>query len=104
LIGVSVNRAGGINGLLLLITAICGVSGLAASIYVINALNASSKLSDPRFYVMLAVIAAAFIISMILYVLYYRMEEMKAFYAAMLPLITEAVSMTVLVLLMVIKQ
>ncbi|NLC74647.1 MAG: hypothetical protein GX685_05355 [Clostridiales bacterium] len=67
MIGVSVNRAGGINGLLLLITAICGVSGLAASIYVINALNASSKLSDPRFYVMLAVIAAAFIISMILF-------------------------------------
>ena len=164
--GVSVNRAGGLNGLLLLITAVCGVSGLAASIYginaepeagtlaeqtakmnglaiaiagiaayivlliitklifhrvvttelllivgwtvlelyVINALKASSKLSDPRFYVMLAVIAAAFIISMILYVLYYRMEEMKAFYAAMVPLITEAVSMTVLVLLMVIKQ
>jgi hypothetical protein len=41
---------------------------------------------------------AAVVVSMILYVLYYRMEEMKAFYAAMVPLITEATSMAAVLL------
>ena len=40
-------------------------------------------------------IAIAFVISMILYVLYYKMEPMKAYYAAMVPLITEAISMAI---------
>ena len=30
-------------------------------------------------------------------VAYYRMEEMKAFYAAMVPLVTEAAAMTILI-------
>ena len=42
------------------------------------------------------VIAVAFLISIVLYVAYYRMDEMKAFYAAMVPLITEAVAMGIL--------
>ena len=54
-------------------------------------------LSDGQFLCMCLVIAAAFIISMILYVAYYKMEEMKAFYAAMVPLVTEGLSMAVLV-------
>ena len=35
-------------------------------------------------------------INMVLYVLYHRMEPMKAFYAAMVPFLTEAFSMAVL--------
>lgn len=42
------------------------------------------------------VIAAAFLISIVLYVAYYHMEEMKAFYAAMVPLVTEAAAMGIL--------
>ena len=63
----------------------------------INRMNAGGILSDRSFAVLCAVIAAAFVISMILYVAYYRMEEMRAFYAAMVPLITEAAAMGVLV-------
>ena len=64
---------------------------------VINRLNAAGFLSDKSFFIMCAVMTAAFIVSIVLYVAYYRMEEMKAFYAAMVPLITEAVSMGVLI-------
>ena len=149
--GVSVNRAGGLNGILLMITAVLGISGLTFSLMrieeiaepkmnpmiiviagiigyfvlllitrfgfgrivttelilivgwtmlemtVINRLNAAGFLSGRGFAVMCVVIAAAFLISIVLYVAYYRMEEMKAFYAAMVPLITEAVSMAILV-------
>ena len=66
---------------------------------VINRLNAGSFLAAGSFTVLCIVIAAAFLISMILYVAYYRMEEMKAFYAAMVPLITEAVAMAVLIII-----
>ena len=38
-------------------------------------------------------ITAAFLISIVLYVAYYRMEEMMAFYAAMVPLVTEGLAM-----------
>lgn len=153
---VTVNRAGGINGILLLITALSGITGLVLSIYganalptvsqsklsggyiviggiiayvvlllvtrlafqrpvttelflitgwvmleltVIGSLNGAGRLSDPRFWILLAVIIAAFVISMVLYVLYYRMEPMKAFYAAMVPLITEGVSMIAVIVL-----
>ena len=41
-------------------------------------------------------IGAAFAVSMVLYVAYYRMEAVKAFYAAMIPLLTEAAAMAVL--------
>lgn len=64
---------------------------------VINRLNAAGNLSDRNFAVMCIVISAAFLISMVLYVVYYRMEEMKAYYAAMIPLITAAVTMAVLI-------
>ena len=64
---------------------------------VINRLSAAGYLSEGKFSVMCIVIAIAFLISMVLYVAYYRMEEMKAFYAAMVPLITESVAMAVLV-------
>ena len=66
---------------------------------VISRLNAEEALGEAGFKVMCAVIAAAFIISMVLYVAYYRMEEMKAFYAAMVPLVTEGAAMTILVCL-----
>ena len=148
---VTANRVGGINGILLMITAAFGVAGLSFSLMrvpdmkepvinpmvivvsgiftyfvlllvtryafqrivttelilivgwtilemtVINRLNAAGILSGRGFAVMCVVIAAAFLISMVLYVAYYRMEEIKAFYAAMVPLITEAGSMAVLV-------
>ena len=148
--GTSVLRASGVNGILLLITAVLGICGLTFSLMpvpetgepkidpiaivaagiisyfvllvitrygfhrivttelvlivgwtvlemtVINRLNAAGILTDRGFTVMCAVIAAAFLISMILYVAYYRMEEMKAFYAAMIPLVTEAAAMTIL--------
>lgn len=66
---------------------------------VINVLNAAGTFSDAKFFVSCGIIAAAFVISMVLYVLYYRMEPMRAFYAAMVPLITEAVSMAVMLLM-----
>ena len=64
---------------------------------VINQLNADGTLGEAGYVIMCGVIAAAFIISMVLYVAYYRMEEMKAFYAAMIPLVTEGAAMAVLV-------
>ncbi len=66
-------------------------------IAVISKLNAAGGLSGRGFTAMCIVIAIAFIISIILYVAYYRMEDMKAFYAAMVPLITAAVSMGILI-------
>ena len=151
--GGSVSRVGGMNGVLLLITAVLGIAGVIFSLLpdetmvssgekiapayiigggilayvvlllvtrycfnrivtselmlivgwtmlevsVINRLNAMGVLSDGQFLCMCLVIAAAFVISMILYVAYYKMEEMKAFYAAMVPLVTEGLSMAVLV-------
>lgn len=153
--GITVNRIGGMNGALLAITAILGISGVVFSLLpsdkdvlwktnplfiiaggiigyivllfvtrymfdrvvtselfliigwtmletaVINRLNAEGMLGEIEFTVMCVIIAAAFIISMILYVAYYKMEEMKAFYAAMIPLITEGAAMAVLVCMMI---
>lgn len=157
---VSVNRVGGINGALLLITAICGLSGMGLSIFglnmiphivppkmngllicvigiaayivllfftgyalhrpvttelvlitgwavlelsVANSLNSGEMLSDTRFFIACLIIAAAFVISMILYLLYYRMDPMKAFFAAMVPLITEGVSMAAITAMVLIR-
>ena len=148
---VIVSRVGGVNGILLMITAILGLAGIFISmthipavtkpkidssvivlggivlyiglllvtrlvfrrivttelilivgwtvleLTVINRLNAAGYLSEGKFFAICIVIAIAFLISMVLYVAYYRMEEMKAFYAAMVPLITESVAMAVLV-------
>jgi hypothetical protein len=60
-------------------------------------LYSAGALENGSFLAVCMVIAAAFLISIVLYVAYYRMEEMKAFYAAMVPLVTEAVTMGVLV-------
>ena len=152
--GEYVSRAGGINGVLFLVTALLGIAGIifslmpggeevlpkkinppyiaaagiaayivlllvtrylfdrvvttelilivgwtALEIHVINRLNAGGSLSDGRFAAMCVVTAAAFLISMVLYVAYYRMEEMRAFYMAMVPLVTEAAAMGVLLVL-----
>ena len=64
---------------------------------VINRLCAGGFLSGSVFMFLCAVVMAAFAFSMILYIAYYRMEEMTAFYAAMLPLVTEAAAMAVLI-------
>ena len=69
---------------------------------IINRLSGSRLLMGPKLVAIYVVVAMAFVISMVLYVAYYRMEEMKAFYAAMVPLITEGVSMGVLVALLVV--
>lgn len=159
--GVSVNRASGLNGALLLITAVCGVSGMilslsgsnhlpgegsrklsgtliliaAAALYLVmlllttrvfhrivttelvlitgwaaleinavNALAGASVFRMPQTMFMTIVIAAAYVISMVLYVAYYRMQADRAFYAAMIPLITEAVSMAALVIVMLVSS
>ena len=147
----TVNRMGGINGILLLLTAIFGISGISFSLMptpetintqyrqllivlagigvyfllmfitstvfhrivtselflivgwtmlelsLLNRLSGSGFLTGSKLVAVYTVIVLAFIISMILYVTYYRMEEMKAFYSAMVPLITEGLSMGVLV-------
>ena len=66
-------------------------------VLVITRLCAGGFLPGRGFAILWAVIMAAFVISMLLYVAYYRMEEMKAFYAAMIPLVTEAAAMAVLI-------
>ena len=66
-------------------------------IAVICHLDAAGGLSNRGFSIMCTVIAAAFIVSIILYVAYYRMEEMKAFYAAMVPLVSAAATMGMLI-------
>lgn len=148
--GITVSRIGGINGILLLITAAFGFAGIFFSLtpiaaereflisqssivmagvvvyillmlvtmgvfhrvvttelvlivgwtvleaVVVNRLYAAGALSGSGALVEGIVIAAAFLISIVLYVAYYRMEEMKAFYYAMVPLVTEAAAMGVL--------
>ena len=69
---------------------------------IINRLSGSGLLLGSKLVAVYVVVALAFVISMVLYVAYYRMEEMKAFYAAMVPLITEGVSMGILVALLII--
>ena len=154
---VEADRLGGINGILLLITAVLGVAGILFSLiptpetagtkygqmyiiiggiaaYIIlmmvtkyafnrivtselflivgwtilelsllNRLDGSNLLSGTGLMVVYMSVVLAFIISMILYVAYYRMEDNAAFYSAMVPLITEAASMGML-LVMLLKQ
>ena len=64
---------------------------------VLNRLRAGGIIGPAGFAAMCVVIAVAFVISIVLYVAYYRMEEMKAFYAAMVPLVTEALTMAMMV-------
>lgn len=72
-------------------------------LWAIVALNSGGSLSDVRFTILAFVLAAAFIVSIILYVAYYRMEEMKAFYTAMIPLIAAEVFMVTLVGMVLVK-
>lgn len=156
--GTSVNRVRGLNGVLLALTMLFGISGIAISIlggdgvegalkinpatilisgvgayivllivtcfichrivtselllivawtmlelWTIVVLNGGGSLSDVRFTIMAIVLAAAFIVSIILYVAYYRMEEIKAFYTAMIPLIVAELFMTTLVGMVLLK-
>ena len=131
--GVSVSRVKGMNGLLLLITAVAGLAGLAMSL-----IGAAPGVTNPVFFFLgglvgyillllvtrflfnrivtselllivvwtvlelyvagrsplsIGIIAAAFLVSIVCYIAYYRMEEMKAFYTAMVPLIAAIVCM-----------
>ncbi len=151
---VEANRLGGLNGCLLLITAVLGVAGILYSLmptpetialkynqmyiiiggivaYVIlmivtryafgrivtselflivgwtmlellllNRLSGSGLLTGTALVLVYVSVILAFIISMILYVAYYRMEDNAAFYSAMVPLVTEAVSMGVLIMML----
>lgn len=73
------------------------VAWTVLEVLVIHSLYAGKFLSDSGVVFLGSVITAAFVISMVLYMAYYRMEEVKAFYAAMVPLVTEAVAMAVLI-------
>lgn len=150
--GTSVNRIRGLNGILLALTMLFGISGVAITIlggngvdgalkinpatvlisgvgayilflvvtrfichrivtselllivawtmlelWAIVVLNGGGSLSDVCFTILAIVLAAAFIVSIILYVAYYRMEEMKAFHTAMIPLIAAESFMVTLV-------
>ncbi|MBB5183745.1 hypothetical protein [Catenisphaera adipataccumulans] len=64
----------------------------------INALNAYGVLSEYSFGRLIVVIAAASILSLVLYILYYRMKPWPAYYLAMVPLISEAAAMAVTIL------
>ena len=75
------------------------VAWTALEVSVIVSLNTAGILVGGRFLAMCVVLAAAFIVSVVLYVAYYRMEEMRAFYAAIAPLVAAAVSMAVLIVL-----
>lgn len=154
--GQQVNRTGGLRGVLLLVTAAAGLSGvylsvaglnaipkgeeklngvlvciLGIALYFImmavtvtvwkrpvttelvlitgflvlevctaNALNAAGRLSDTRFLIALLFNAAAYIAGMVLYVLYYRVEEWRAFYLAMVPLAVDGAAALLLALMM----
>lgn len=75
------------------------VAWTALEIWVVNCLDGLGMLSNTRFWVMTTVLAAAFIGSMVCYILYYRLEEKTAFYVAMVPLIAGIISMVTLVCL-----
>ena len=156
--GINVNRVGGMNGVLLLITAGLGLAGIVMSLtpipsvtkmkaepltiavagmiayivlllvtkfcfhrvvttelllivgwavleaVVITRLDAAGLLGGSGFLILCIVVALAVIISMALYVAYYRMEEMKAFYAAMVPLVTEAIAMIITIAMVMMNR
>lgn len=155
--GVHVSRAGGLNGILLLVTAALGISGVIFSLMpaqsireavisqgsiaiggivayvvlllvtkgvfhrivttelilivgwtalemaVVDRLYSAGGIEAGGLWVAILAIVAAFLISIVLYVAYYRMEQMRAFYAAMVPLVTEALAMAVVLAVAVIE-
>ena len=64
---------------------------------VADRLYAIGSLSSRSFSAITVIIAAAFLIGIVLYVAYYRMEEMRAFYAAMVPLVVDAIAMSAMI-------
>ena len=64
---------------------------------ILNKLAGTGVLDGAGLVISCLAVLIAFLVSMVLYVAYYRMEDMKAFYAAMVPLVTEAAAMAVLV-------
>ena len=68
-------------------------------IYIADKIYVMGNIGKYRFIAECIIIGIAFIISIILYVAYYKMDEWKAFYTAMIPLITEAIAMLSLVLM-----
>ena len=149
--GIYVSRAGGVNGVLLLITLVLGFAGVVFSLMpaekireplvsqvmivicgiaayfillvvtkvffnrvvttelflivgwtmletiVADRLYAIGSLSSKSFSAITVIIAIAFLIGIVLYVAYYRMEEMRAFYAAMVPLVVDAIAMSAII-------
>lgn len=68
---------------------------------VCNRMYAGSLIGKGSYITGLIIIALAFCVSMIMYVLYYRMEENRAFYAAMVPLVAAAFTAAALLLMIV---
>ena len=64
---------------------------------VADRLYAIGSLSSKSFSAITIIIAIAFLIGIVLYVAYYRMEEMRAFYAAMVPLVVDAAAMAAMI-------
>ena len=64
---------------------------------VADRLCAIGSLSGKSFSAIIVIIAVAFLIGIVLYVAYYRMEEMRAFYAAMVPLVVDAIAMSAMI-------
>ena len=76
------------------------VGWTALEVQVVNVLTAMGKLTNADFDIMCVALGLAFIISLALYVAYYRMDEVKAFYAAMVPLAIGVASTVLLLLLL----
>ena len=149
--GIYVSRAGGVNGVLLLITMVLGFAGVFFSLIpaekirkplvsqgmvvicgiaayfilmavtkllfnrvvttelflivgwtmletiVADRLYAIGSIDNNSFFTITVIISASFLIGIILYIAYYRMEEMRAFYAAMVPLIVDAIAMSAMI-------
>lgn len=72
---------------------------LSLEMCLINALYGAQILSISQFWTLCIVLILAFVVSILLYILYYRMAPMKAYYAAMIPLLTEAISMLIVLIL-----
>ena len=64
---------------------------------VADRLYAIGSFSSKSFSAVTVIIAIAFLIGIVLYVAYYRMEEMRAFYAAMIPLVVDAAAMVAMI-------
>jgi hypothetical protein len=68
-------------------------------VYILSAMKAGGVMKTSVSAVMMVLVVAAFVLSMVLYVMYYRMEPVSAYHAAMIPLISEGTCMLMLVLL-----